>query len=209
MHRSDVYLRVVEAYGLTCPDRRCELKLNAQDMQSIRTKLNAQGITETDQVIVLNTGGNWDLKRWPLAHWGELAQYIHQRPEFKVVFSGAAKDADHVNSILAQVNVPAVNLAGQTSLGESLALFRRAAAVVSADTGPLHLANSIGVSVVGIFGPTRSEITGPCGMGESVVLFKNVGCNNAPCYHLGCLDNVCMKSIGAKDVWDAVQKFLR
>ena len=207
IHRRDQYLKVIEKYGIAVPDRRCSLRLSEAPSKSADEKLMARGITAEDKFIVFNTGGNWDLKRWPVERWVGLTRYMHAHSKLKMVFSGAQTDHTTVKKIIEQANVPAVNLAGQTTLGESLRVFARAKVVVSADSGPLHLASSVGTKVVGIFGPTRPEITGPQGRGESDIVFKAVGCNKTPCYHLGCINNVCMKSIEVEDVGQVVQKF--
>ncbi len=49
------------------------------------------------------------------------------------------------------------------SLGELIALTRRAALMIAGDTGPLHLACALGKPVVGIFGPTDPARNGPFG----------------------------------------------
>ncbi len=48
-------------------------------------------------------------------------------------------------------------------LGPLMALMRRAKFVVSADTGPLHLASALGTPVVGLYGPTDPARNGPYG----------------------------------------------
>lgn len=209
LHRSDHYLRVVESYGLTCTDRRGRLKLDEADAHSLEKKLRAHDVQPQEKIVVFNIGGNWELKRWPLRHWIELTKQAAAHAAYKIVFSGGEQDEKDASLIMQQTQVRIVNLAGKTTLGESLALYRRAQAVVSADSGPLHLAGSVGAKVIGVFGPTRQEITGPRGMAEAAVLFKEIGCNKAPCYHLTCANNVCMQSIGVEDVWQALQKFTR
>jgi len=55
------------------------------------------------------------------------------------------------------------------SVGQLIALTRRARLLIAGDTGPLHIAASLGVPVVGLFGPTDPVRTGPFGT-KSVVL---------------------------------------
>lgn len=204
MHRSDHYLRAIESFGVSCRDRRSSLMVAPADADAADRVLKAAGIQPGDKFLVFNTGGNWDLKRWPLSHWADLSR---RAAEFKIIFSGASKDAADVEDVIRKAGITAVNLAGKTTLGQSLAVFQRARAVVSADSGPLHLANAVGAAVVGIFGPTRQEVTGPRGMGESTVVFNAVGCNHAPCYHLACISNACMHTHKVEDVWQALQKY--
>ena len=208
IHRCDYYLKVLEDYGIKVQDRFCELRLKEEDMQSLDIKLSKAGIGPTENYIVLNTGGNWDLKRWSADSFAILAKRLNQEFGLKIVFSGAQKDKEYCQMIARDAinGVSTVVLAGETTLGESLALYKRSVAVISGDSGPLHLAHSVGADVIGIFGPTRPDITGPRGTGRLQILFKDVGCNKAPCYHLSCTNNVCMQSVTVDDVVQAFQK---
>ncbi len=207
-HRCDYYLKVLEDYGIKVEDRLCELRLKLEDMEAVDAKLSKAGIGQAEKFVVLNTGGNWDLKRWSADSFTRLAKRMDQEFGFKVVFSGSAKDKEYCRQIAAAALARSVVLAGETTLGESLALYRRAQVVISADTGPLHLAHSVGATVIGIFGPTRPEITGPRGVGRCQIIFKDVGCNKAPCYHLSCTNNVCMQSVTVDDVVAAFKKII-
>ncbi len=206
IHRCDYYLKVLEGYGIKVQDRLCELRLNVGDMQNMDAKLERAGIGPTESYVVLNTGGNWDLKRWSADSFANLAKRLDREFGFKIVLPGSNKDKKSCQRIAQAADVKAVVLAGQTTLGESLALYKRALVVISADSGPLHLAHSVGADVIGIFGPTRPEITGPRGSGRCQILFKDVGCNKAPCYHLACANNVCMQSVTVDDVCQAFKK---
>jgi lipopolysaccharide heptosyltransferase II len=206
IHRCDYYLKVLEAYGIKVQDRICELRLKPEDMQAVDAKLSKAGIGPAESYVVLNTGGNWDLKRWSTDSFILLAKRLAHDFGMKIVLSGADKDRENCQRIAQAAEKRAVVLAGETSLGESLALYKRAAAVISGDSGPLHLAHSVGAHVIGIFGPTRPEITGPRGSGLCQILFKDVGCNKAPCYHWACTHNVCMESVTVDDVCQAFKK---
>jgi heptosyltransferase-1/heptosyltransferase-2 len=206
IHRCDHYLKVLEGYGIKVQDRSCELRLKVEDMQALDVKLNKACIGPNESFVVLNTGGNWDLKRWSADSFTQLAKRLNQEFGLKIVFSGAKKDRENCLRMAQAADIKAVVLAGETSLGESLALYKRAVAVISADSGPLHLAHSVGADVIGIYGPTRPEITGPRGRGRFQILFKDVGCNKAPCYHLACPNNMCMQSVKVDDVAQAFKR---
>ncbi|MEI7998334.1 MAG: glycosyltransferase family 9 protein [Candidatus Omnitrophota bacterium] len=208
IHRRDVYLKVLEAYGLKIKDKTCQLKLNPEDVKQLEVLLEAKGITHKDKIIVLHTAGNWELKRWPASSFVHLIESILERYQVKIILSGSYSDLEYAQSINQQAGNRAVVVAGQTSLGQSLALYHRAKVMISSDSGPLHLAHSVGANVIGIYGPTRVEITGPQGVGHSEVLFKDVGCNKSPCYYLGCTSNICMQAITVEDVLKAIQKFI-
>jgi heptosyltransferase-1 len=207
VHRSDIYLKVIESYGLKVKDRMCQLHLNPEDLKELNQLLYFKGVTPQDKIIVLHTAGNWELKRWPASHFARLIETISERFKSKVVLSGAQSDRDYCLSVNEEARHHGIVVAGETTLGESLALYRRAQVVISSDSGPLHLAHSVGANVIGLYGPTRVETTGPRGIGKAEILFNDVGCNKAPCYHLGCLSNVCMQTITVNDVLQSIEKF--
>jgi ADP-heptose:LPS heptosyltransferase len=99
-----------------------------------------------------------------------------------------------------------VVLAGATSLEQIFALMERADVVISSDSGPLHIASSVGTPTIAIFGPTRPQDTGPRGKGPSVVLRKSLDCNQQACYQLDCPDNRCMKAVTVDEVSKEVEK---
>ncbi|MDP3732674.1 MAG: glycosyltransferase family 9 protein, partial [Candidatus Omnitrophota bacterium] len=71
---------------------------------------------------------------------------------------------------------------------------------ITADTGPLHIANAAGTKrIIALFGPTSPEITGPYPLKNTVILSKDVGCK-VPCYVVNCKDNRCMKAITPEEV---------
>jgi len=208
IHRRDFYLKVLEDYGLKIKDRACRLNCKPEDIKELDKILQAKKVGESDKFIVLHAAGNWQLKRWPAAYFADLIEGVIKRFNLKVILSGGYGDLEYCQNINEQARHQAIILTGETSLGQSLALYHRAEVMVSSDSGPLHLAHSVGANVVGIYGPTRLEYTGPCGRGKMEVLFKDVGCNKTPCYHLDCNNNICMQSIKTDNVLEAIQKLI-
>ena len=201
IHRSDVYLRVIESFGVKIKDRSACLVVGRDVCERLATRLRAKGLTGDERIVVLNTGGNWDLKQWPPERFAQLAARLTRELGFTVVLPGALSDLERVRQIARDSGVDPVVLAGETDIKELAALFKRSHMVVSADSGPLHLANAVGANVLALFGPTRPEITGPQGQGRIKVLMHDVGCNCAPCYYLECPDNRCMKALTVDDVF--------
>lgn len=207
-HRSDDYLGVIESYGVKVEDRCCEIRVEETAKEEIRKTLKRHNVDEGDFMVVVNPGGNWDLKRWDRRNFARLIGRLVRELNAKVVLPGAPQDKELVETIARLSEADPVILAGQTGLGQLAALMQRANLVIAADTGPLHLAHSVGAKIVGLFGPTRPEITGPRGRGAAVILQNDVGCNREACYFLSCPDNVCMQSINVEDVMQSVKQMM-
>ena len=204
VHRSDYYLNVIESYGERIDDRSCELMVLDQARTEVERLLLKQEISQADRLVVVNAGGNWDLKRWPKEQWAALVNRLTNELKVKVVIPGAPKDVHLAEDIAELSGVTPVVLAGQTDLKQLMAVMQRANLVISADSGPMHIANCVGTPVIGVFGPTRPEITGPRGKGKFVIIQKESECNRTPCYNLDCPDNTCMRAITVDDVLAAI-----
>lgn len=207
MHRADIYLNVIETDNVQVQDRTTRLNINSEIRKEAEKILLSSGIGDHDYVVVVNTGGNWDLKRWPKQYFSQLIAQLTNELNVKVVIPGAPDDAKLAQEIMQEAKTSGViNLAGKTTLKQLMGIMERADLVISSDSGPLHMASSLGTDVIGVFGPTRPEITGPRGNGKKIILQKDVGCNQRACYFLQCPDNICMKAVSVKDVVDAVRQ---
>jgi len=203
IHRSDYYLRIVESYGVPVTDRCTRLVPTDQSRDDIRRQMQSEGVGDQDFLVVLNTGGNWPLKQWPPESFAAVIRLLAQDSSLhiRIVLPGAPKDLDRARAIQHLAGgVPCLILAGQTSLPQVFALMERADLVISADSGPLHIASSVGTETIAIFGPTCPEITGPRGEGHGVVLRKDLDCNRRACYRLDCPDNRCMQAVRPEEV---------
>jgi len=208
IHRSDFYLNVIETFGVPVGDRYTELAVSPQEKKETDQILWNENISPEDKMVVVHIGGNWDLKRWPQDNFAKLIRRIEEELHFKIVIPGTLKDARVADEIKESTGMEGTVLAGKTNLKQLIALMKRADLVVSSDSGPLHIASSVGTNVIGLFGPTRPEITGPRGRGKSILLQKEIHCNQEPCYQLDCKDNICMKAVGVDEVFEKVKEIL-
>mgnify|MGYP003621298176 CR=1 FL=1 len=109
------------------------------------------------------SGTNAWLKEWPADNWDALARTLGDKG-FEVYLTGAPADAPRNDAFLrAHPQCPAISLAGRTSLAGLAWLFSRANAVVSVNTGTMHLAAIAGAPTVGLHGPTNPLRWGPVG----------------------------------------------
>lgn len=211
LHRSDYYLNVLEKAGISVMDRTSRLSVEPEETTQLRKKLLNQGVELAESFAVVHPGANWILKRWPPESYARLIKNMSRTLNLQVVLSGADTDLElhaEIQSHLGILPVRTVFLAGRLSLTETIVLLKMAKVMVSADSGPLHIANSLGTPVVGIYGPTRPEITGPRGTGRTVILQHDTGCNRRACYFMDCPDNICMKSVTVRDVMHALEQIL-
>lgn len=105
------------------------------------------------------------LKEWPEEYWCHIIMEL-QRRGFKIGLTGdmeqAAKSAEFISAFFPG-NPEVVSLAGKTDLRSLAALFRKAAAVISVNTGIMHLAALSEAKTIGLHGPTNPLRWGPWG----------------------------------------------
>ncbi|MCC6759232.1 MAG: lipopolysaccharide heptosyltransferase II [Candidatus Omnitrophica bacterium] len=208
VHKADTYLNIVESFGVPVWDRTSELRVPDNARQEIVIILGENGIQDNERFVVVHTSGNWDLKRWPQKSWAELVKTLVTELKIKVVISEGPKELEWAKEVARLSQVDPLVLAGKTNLPQLMALLEKASLVISADSGPLHIASCVSRNVIGIYGPTMPLTTGPRGKANVQIFHKDVGCNRASCYHLACPDNDCMQAVTVNDVAEAAKNIL-
>ena len=124
---------------------------------------------------IVNPGAGWGAKCWPAESYGAVARALTERGLAVVVNHGPGEEglADAVRESSGGAAIPLT-----CSIGELIALTRRASLFVGGDTGPMHLAAALHVPVVALFGPTRPERNGPYGT-KSIVLRNPESADNS------------------------------
>jgi heptosyltransferase-1 len=194
------YLNVARHLGAPAEAPRFRLGLNLpEDLSHLISHKTGQPLA------VLHPGARWPTKLWPAAHWARLAAWLVRDQGFQVVLTGSPGDRDLAAEIVAQAEVPLLNLAGRTSLAELAALVGKARIAVTTDTGPMHLACALGTPVVALFGPTAPWRTGPFGQGHELVRLA-LPCS--PCFRRHCPEPRCLTELTVAGAQAAVEKIL-
>lgn len=209
MHRIDYYLNIIIKAGLRAEDRFLDFFFNEEDAAYAEDFLLKHKIAKNDLLIGINAGGNWPPKRWPPGYWAGLIDKVVQELGAKVVIAGGQHDLGLVKQISSGMKAKAIIACGNFNLKQSAALFKKLDLFISADTGPMHIANAVGAKrIIAIFGPTDPSITGPFPLKNVLVLQKDIGCK-IPCYAVDCKDNRCMKAVTVEEVFRAAKEFLK
>jgi len=147
-------------------------------------------------------------KRWPLDRFAETAGKVSAaaRGQIEWVILGTPKEAALGEELSRALGGDCRNLAGQTSLRDLVGELRTCEALLTNDTGTMHLAAFLGIPTIAIFGSTEPGWTGPIGF-QHTVLRHHVACS--PCFLRECpLDFRCMKAIAPAEAAEAVLETL-
>lgn len=176
------------------------------DFAKFARQLLAQHRLDADgELLAVAPGARWASKRWSEGQFARtLDLVVRERPDTAVWLLGSEDEralAEEVRSAC-RVAKPA-NLAGETNLGALCELLRVSSALLTNDSGPMHLAAALGTPTVAIFGPTSAALTGPYGSGHRVF---EAPCAAGPCHRRTCPqgERECLESIPCKKVAEAL-----
>jgi heptosyltransferase-2 len=171
------------------------------------------GIEDERPLVVFAPGAEFGAaKRWPPRYFGALAQaLLEDDPRAQLALLGSPKDRDTCDEVIAHAGAagaPILNLAGQTKLDEAIAIMARATAVVSNDSGLLHIASSLNRKVIGLYGSTDPDYAPPL---AEVARALSLRLPCSPCRERECplKHHDCMERMGSEMVWRELRPMLR
>ncbi len=145
-------------------------------------------------------------KRWPPGAYGLVLAEVARRRSVKWVLFGTPAEQELGEEIASMASESCENLIGKTSLSELISELSRCTALLTNDTGTMHLATLLDVPVIALFGSTEPRLTGPLGTHHRVIRHQ-VECS--PCFLRECpIDFRCMKAIEVDEVVEAVLRMV-
>jgi len=199
-HVVDRYLDV--AAHLACKVEKVvfPLHITEQEIRTAEAIAKQAGLQLANPYVVLAPGTNWASKCWPTAHFAKLADKLYDANVIPVLIGGP-NDQRLAQEIIANTQVPPIDLTGKTSMKQLAYITKGAQAFVGGDTGPMHLAVAVGTQVVTMFGPTDPKRNGP--YGQHTVLLATVPCQG--CWQHNCPKKIdCLATISVDEVYKSI-----
>lgn len=200
-HLVDRTLGLLVPLGLQITTPRFGMGTDGSLHQRARDFLTASSIGE--DFVVLNPGGGWASKRWVPDRYVEVAKHLGTEFGMRSLVTWAGdEELAWAGEIVAGAMGHAV-LAPATNLRELREYLRLAKLFIGSDTGPMHLAASVGTRCAVLYGPTVPEASGPVGVGHAAIqVLKQSGKNRKRA------GNVAMRAISPAHVLAACRGIL-
>ena len=192
LHQAEYYQQLVHALGFPNGPLEPRLPVSKTARKAASKLLSSGGWDPRTPLVALAPGAAFGgAKRWPPGRFAALASGL-AADGVRTAMVGSGGDRQTADEV--KVREPRViDLVGQTDLLQLAGVLALARALVTNDSGAMHLAAAIGTPVTAVFGPTDERATRPLGDGHTVVT-ANVWCR--PCMLRECpLDHRCMEGI--------------
>ena len=181
-----------------------KLNVSTTANQSVQAKLISANIDPTKLYVMCPGAEYGPTKRWPTRHFAQLAQkLIASDSHSQIILLGSKGDHTLAQEIQSQAkqDTHIHNWCGDTSLDEAIALIGMGKAVISNDSGLMHIAAALKTPQVAIFGSSDPAHTPPLS-DKAKVIWLNLPCS--PCHkrecplgHLKCLNDILPEQVFA------------
>ncbi len=212
-HETEYVLDLIKYLGVDPKDKNPFMPIKPESEDWAEELLRREGINKSDKLLAIHPAASCISRIWPSKNFAELADRLIDKYGFKVLII-AGPEPGHIKiakDVTAKMRHSALDLAGKTSVSQLASLFKRCQLYISTDTGPMHIASSVGTPVIAIFGRKQKGLSprrwGPRGE-KSRVLHKDVGC--IECLAHNCKINFkCLDAITVEDVLSAAEALLK
>lgn len=193
-----LYPRMVERFVALAHDLRQDPIVNPvfpklQASGDIKAIAATRNLSLDKPILALCPGAAFgDAKCWPVEYYAEVANAM--LPTMDVWIFGSKNEQDKAEAINTLTQNKCYNLAGLTSLPEAIDLMSHCRAVISNDSGLMHLGAAIDIPVIAIYGPTPEHFAPPLS-NRAVSLYTDISCR--PCKQRECplQHHLCMRDI--------------
>jgi len=210
LHQAEYYQQLVRALGFPSGVLQPRIQVSDADRETGAAVLRTAGWDGVAPLVAVAPGAAYgSAKRWPADAFAAVVRQL-AGGGVRAVLIGAAGDAAAAAAVDAALDPgSALNLVGATDLPRLAGVLANCRAILSNDSGAMHFAAAVGVSVVALFGPTDEQATAPLWNGSPTakhrVVLHPVSCR--PCMLRECpIDHRCMTGIDVGEVYDAVKR---
>jgi ADP-heptose:LPS heptosyltransferase len=206
MHLTDHLLRELSRYGFSISETKPRLFLNERDQVWGKNFWKRKGLTmeESEEVIVLHPGSGSKKKAWPWGRFVNLVNFFQKLHGLRILIVLGPAEGPEIRRAFEgrewEMGDNAPILAKGLSLVELASAMAGSRLFIGNDSGISHMAASLGLPTVAIFGPTDPKVWSP--RGEKVfVVRKEIPCSPCPqerffqCQHLECLTGIRIEDV--------------
>jgi heptosyltransferase II len=180
------------------------LEVSPQSIARIKQWLASHRRNPNAPLVAISSGAAYGpAKEWPPLYYARLIDLLRQLAGAECVLLGTASELFKCQQVASMSRAGALNAAGETNVGELKALLSLCDGFAGNDSGAMHLAATLGIPTVGIFGSTNPVRTGPVGP-KAKVIYHDIDCS--PCLKRTCSFGhyQCLQTIAPGEIAEAL-----
>jgi heptosyltransferase II len=206
IHEVDSVLNVLESVGIPAVDKHLEAWISEEETASMLDKV--KDLHSHKHRMLIHAAAAHPDKTYPLPLWAEVIKALHNEFGTTPFFSGDRADRETYEELERLSGVKSVNMAGELTVRESMALYKEMDLAVCVDSGPAHLACATGIPTVTLFGPTDPNRWRPLGPLTQAVYDETLECR--PCHYKKTCDDrrQCLTELAPAKIIEASRQFL-
>jgi len=160
-HVMDGLFGFAEAIGVSDLTPRWDIPIPPEAQDFVRARLPDNRPVLAISPCSSNRARNW--RNWSAEGYAQIADYAAEKHGMQVVLTGGPSqlEKDYGEKISALTKHTPINLIAQTNLKQLLAIIQHASVLISPDSGPAHMATTVGTPVIGLYVTSNPERTGP------------------------------------------------
>jgi heptosyltransferase-2 len=205
-HQSRYWLAMIrDTLGIEDTADQCPIEVDSLHRVRMSKWLAARRARPDRALIALAPGSAYGpAKEWPAKCYSALIDLLDSRFETECVLVGAPGERAKCGEVARGSNRGAIVAAGETEVGDLLALLALCDGFAGNDSGSMHASAALGIPTVGIFGSTDPARTGPIGPATTVI-HRAIECS--PCLARTCRFGHynCLSSIAPEEVASALE----
>lgn len=164
--------------GFNNPLPDFKLRVSSDLLAKAKDILLKSGWNKTKKIFVLNPAGLWVTRNWLIENYVKLARIISSNYDSCFLMLGTERIKDKAKYITSYLGNNVINLANKTTIPESFAILQFASAVISEDSGLMHMAWVSGIPTVALLGSSRADWISPLGEHSVSLNSSDLECGN-------------------------------
>ncbi len=211
-HEVRNFLDVLKKDGVVVDDDYLEAWLSDEEKAFADKFLKSAGVCPDEVIVALHPFTANPPRAWHPDNFIRLANRLQEKYRIRILVFGGKRDVDPARKFQEEITPSPIMAVGTTTLRESMALLARCRLLICNDSGIMHLAASLRVPLVALFGPQSPAKFGPWGE-KCMIIYKAFNCS--PCkqkFFQECepserMSPRCMEAIGVGEVLESIEEF--
>lgn len=207
-HELEYTLDLLRCLNVVINDNSTYFPITSAAQKYVNELFKKTNLTVNDKIVVIHPSSSCPSRRWPTEYFSQLIKILQETANCKIVLISSLFEKGNSNDIASNNKI--IDLRGMLTVAQLGAFLQKISLLISNDSGPVHIAASLGVPVIAIFGRKNKGLSPqrwrPLG-DQSIYIHKDVGC--VTCLAHNCVKGfLCLRAVTPEEVAEKAKELL-